>query len=198
MCTCVWVCVGVRAHVCAHLYCVPACRLPLLLENCKEYSEICALTLYTHTCTDAYTSSTCNSSLNHLPLTLLPYRPSPSYSSVHSLFDLLRTHQPDFANKIIVLEGDLTAPGTFGLSETDLANLRRNCNVVIHSAASVYWTMSLKEAYVDVPFLPFSPLYPLLHITLVPPSCPFTGLPFPRPLSLVFVFGLSESDLDSF
>jgi fatty acyl-CoA reductase len=60
------------------------------------------------------------------------------------VFDALKVFNPNFMNKIVAVEGDVTELG-LGLSEED-KSLMKNVSIIYHSAASVRFDDPLKEA----------------------------------------------------
>ncbi|XP_055374503.1 uncharacterized protein LOC129607499 [Condylostylus longicornis] len=63
----------------------------------------------------------------------------------HHVFDKLKKSKHNLLNKIKCLPGDITKNG-LGLSENDMKTIIRNVNIVFHSAATVKFTESLKNA----------------------------------------------------
>lgn len=59
------------------------------------------------------------------------------------LFDRLREEQPDFAEKIVAVNSDLTQP-ELDLSKEDQDTLKERINVVFHCAATVRFNEPLK------------------------------------------------------
>ncbi|XP_046738977.1 putative fatty acyl-CoA reductase CG5065 [Diprion similis] len=62
-----------------------------------------------------------------------------------TVFDVLRNDYPEFAKKIVGVEGD-AAKTKLGLSETDYAHLVEEVSVIFHLAASVRFTETLESA----------------------------------------------------
>ena len=58
-------------------------------------------------------------------------------------FDLLRVQQPDFADKLHPIAGDLLEPD-LAISPDDQTFLQENIDVVVHSAASVNFNEPLR------------------------------------------------------
>lgn len=63
--------------------------------------------------------------------------------SLLQLFDRLRDEQPDFAEKIIAVNSDLTLP-ELDLSKEDQETLVANVNIVFHCAATIRFNEPLK------------------------------------------------------
>ncbi|XP_063052872.1 fatty acyl-CoA reductase 1 isoform X2 [Engraulis encrasicolus] len=61
------------------------------------------------------------------------------------LFDRLREEQPDFAEKIVAVNSDLTLP-ELDLSKEDQETLAANVNIVFHCAATIRFNEPLKDA----------------------------------------------------
>ncbi|XP_076588915.1 fatty acyl-CoA reductase 1 isoform X2 [Chaetodon auriga] len=61
------------------------------------------------------------------------------------LFERLQEEQPDFAEKIIAVNSDLTQP-ELDLSKEDQSILAENVNIIFHCAATVRFTEPLKDA----------------------------------------------------
>ncbi|KAG9508525.1 putative fatty acyl-CoA reductase, partial [Fragariocoptes setiger] len=61
------------------------------------------------------------------------------------LFDIVRNKQPNFIDKLVIVEGDVTLP-QMGLSPGDIATLCREVSVVFHSAATVRFDDPLKQS----------------------------------------------------
>lgn len=61
------------------------------------------------------------------------------------VFDRIREHTPDRLQKMIFIAGDIAKPN-IGLSNDDLIMLKENVNIVFHSAATVRFDQSIKEA----------------------------------------------------
>ncbi|XP_050342597.1 putative fatty acyl-CoA reductase CG5065 isoform X2 [Nymphalis io] len=63
----------------------------------------------------------------------------------NKIFENLREKQPDVFKKIKLVAGDIL-DDNLGLSNDDVQELRRNCNIVFHSAACVRFDQTLKDA----------------------------------------------------
>jgi fatty acyl-CoA reductase len=61
------------------------------------------------------------------------------------LFEGLSQHCPDFASKLVAINGDLMLPN-LGLSDEDERLLVKNCNIIFHSAATLRFDEPLKLA----------------------------------------------------
>ncbi|CAL9697038.1 unnamed protein product [Knipowitschia caucasica] len=61
------------------------------------------------------------------------------------LFEKLQIEQPDFAQKIVPVESDLTQP-EMGLSQDDQRTLAENIHIVFHCAATIRFNEPLKDA----------------------------------------------------
>lgn len=59
------------------------------------------------------------------------------------LFDRLRAEQPDFAQKVVAVNSDLTQP-ELDLSREDRETLKEHVNVVFHCAATIRFNEPLK------------------------------------------------------
>ncbi|CAF1228565.1 unnamed protein product [Adineta ricciae] len=62
-----------------------------------------------------------------------------------TLFDLVRSTNPNFEQKIIAVQGDILDPN-FGLNASDESTLIENCHIVFHSAATVRFHEPLRLA----------------------------------------------------
>ena len=62
---------------------------------------------------------------------------------VFQLFDRLRDEQPDFAEKIVAVNSDLTLP-ELDLSKVDQETLADCINIVFHCAATIRFNEPLK------------------------------------------------------
>lgn len=65
------------------------------------------------------------------------------FARLPQLFDKLREEQPDFAEKIVPLNSDLTKP-ELDLSKQDQDTLKECINVVFHCAATIRFNEPLK------------------------------------------------------
>ena len=61
----------------------------------------------------------------------------------NELYDVLRREQPDFATKIVPINGELTEDN-LGMSTADAEMLANTVSIVIHSAATVKFTEKIK------------------------------------------------------
>lgn len=61
------------------------------------------------------------------------------------VFDRIREQNPDILKKLIFIAGDIAKPN-IGLSSDDLQMLKDTVNIVFHSAATVRFDQSIKEA----------------------------------------------------
>uniref|UniRef100_A0A8C6SGV6 Fatty acyl-CoA reductase n=1 Tax=Neogobius melanostomus TaxID=47308 RepID=A0A8C6SGV6_9GOBI len=61
------------------------------------------------------------------------------------LFEKLQDEQPDFAQKIVPVHGDLTQP-ELGLSQEDQNTLAENIHIIFHCAATIRFNEPLKDA----------------------------------------------------
>lgn len=61
------------------------------------------------------------------------------------MFDRIRDAYPDRLQKIVFVAGDISKPN-IGVSNDDLQMLKENVNIVFHSAATVRFDQSIKEA----------------------------------------------------
>ena len=61
----------------------------------------------------------------------------------NDLYDKLRKEQPDFAAKIVPINGELTEDN-LGMSAADAEMLANTVSIVIHSAATVKFTEKIK------------------------------------------------------
>lgn len=61
------------------------------------------------------------------------------------LFNLVKEKDPKFQHKIIPINGEMTLPG-LGIAEHEREVLKKNVNVVFHSAATVRFDEKLKLA----------------------------------------------------
>lgn len=58
------------------------------------------------------------------------------FSHLTQIFDTMKSHQPKFRHKIIVIAGDCMLPG-LGIDPNDRAMLIKHVNIVFHVAATV-------------------------------------------------------------
>jgi thioester reductase-like protein len=65
------------------------------------------------------------------------------YLSFKKLFDTISQYYPEFANKLVAIQGDLLEPN-LGISDEDEKVLINNVNIVFHSAATVRFDEPLK------------------------------------------------------
>lgn len=63
------------------------------------------------------------------------------------VFDRIRETYPERLNKIVSVSGDISKPN-IGLSNENLRLLKDNVNIVFHSAATVRFDQSIKEAVI--------------------------------------------------
>lgn len=61
------------------------------------------------------------------------------------VFDRVREQNPDLLKKVVFIAGDISKPN-IGLNVEDLMLLKENVNIVFHSAATVRFDQSIKEA----------------------------------------------------
>lgn len=61
------------------------------------------------------------------------------------MFDRIRESYPERLNKIVFIAGDISM-ANIGVSNSDLQMLKENVNIVFHSAATVRFDQSIKEA----------------------------------------------------
>lgn len=61
------------------------------------------------------------------------------------MFDRIRESDPKRLQKIIFIAGDISKPN-IGLNHADVQMLKENVNIVFHSAATVRFDQSIKEA----------------------------------------------------
>lgn len=63
------------------------------------------------------------------------------------VFDRIREAYPERLNKIVPISGDISRPN-IGLSKENLQLLKENVSIVFHSAATVRFDQSIKEAVI--------------------------------------------------
>lgn len=66
---------------------------------------------------------------------------------LNSVFDRIRETHPERLHKIIFIAGDISKPN-IGLNKSDLKMLKETVNIVFHSAATVRFDQSIKEAVI--------------------------------------------------
>lgn len=72
-----------------------------------------------------------------------PITPLTAYGLSGQLFDQVQDEQPDFAEKIVAVNSDLTQK-EMNLSKEDQATLAEHINIVFHCAATVRFNEPLK------------------------------------------------------
>ena len=65
------------------------------------------------------------------------------YCYVVQLYDKLRTAQPDFMDKVRLVNGDIMEDN-LGISDKDRATLEENIHIVFHSAATIRFNEPLR------------------------------------------------------
>lgn len=63
----------------------------------------------------------------------------------HRLFDKLKEHCPEYLDKVVALQGDITSEG-LGLSEEDENELANEVNIIFHAAATINFKEPMRVA----------------------------------------------------